>query len=125
MTVDPTADDIRTFIAEDDGKPLTMLNLLAFDGEKGRATYTEYALQTSPHLARVGGEVLYFGECQSSLVADSSREWDAVMLVQYPDRAAFLAMVGDPEYQEISKLRSEALVDAVLQPTQPWGTTQK
>jgi len=122
MSVDPTADDIRTFIAEDDGKPITMLNLLAFDGEEGRKTYTEYALRTSPHLARVGGEVLYFGETQTALVEDDGKEWDAVMLVRYPDRAAFLAMVGDPEYQQISKLRTAALADAVLQPTKTWGS---
>jgi hypothetical protein len=30
-------------------------------------------------------------------------------------------MVTDPEYRQISGLRSRALVEAVLQPTKPWG----
>ena len=120
MTVDPVADDIRKFVAEDDGEPIIMLNLLAFDGEEGRATYTEYAGKTFPHLQRVNGEVLYFGSAQTPLVPDTETQWDAVMLVKYPSRSAFLEMVGDPEYQKISKLRTAALKDAVLQPTQPW-----
>jgi hypothetical protein len=40
--------------------------------------------------------------------------------VRYPDRAAFLRMVGDPRYQAIVHLRSEALADSVLQVTLPW-----
>lgn len=39
-----------------------MLNLLAFKPDGGRATYIDYATKTAPHLERVGGEVLYFGE---------------------------------------------------------------
>ena len=53
-------------------------------------------------------------------VPDTETQWDAVMLVKYPSRSAFLEMVSDPEYQEISKLRTAALEDAVLQPTRPW-----
>ena len=30
-------------------------------------------------------------------------------------------MVRDPEYQQVTHLRSEALVEAVLQPTTPWS----
>jgi uncharacterized protein (DUF1330 family) len=120
MSIDPTADTIRTFVAGDDGQPFTMLNLLAFDGDEGRATYAEYGRRTQPHLERVGGSVLYFGGGDTALVDDNGRSWDAVMLVRYPSRAKFLEMVMDPEYQEISKLRTAALVDAVLQPTTEW-----
>ncbi|MDQ2700659.1 MAG: DUF1330 domain-containing protein [Actinomycetota bacterium] len=121
MKVDPVAEDIRTFLAEDDGQPVVMLNLLCFDGEEGRNTYIEYSGKTLPHLQRVEGEVLYFGAAQTPLVPDGETRWDAVMLVRYPSRTAFLEMVADPEYQEISKLRTRALKDAVLQPTHPWS----
>jgi uncharacterized protein (DUF1330 family) len=123
MTVDPTQETVRQFIAEDDGEPLVMLNLLAYDGEEGRAKYLEYAGLTVPHIERVGAEVLYFGNAASPLVPNDGRQWDAVLLVKYPSRTKFLEMVMHPEYQKITHLRTEALADAVLQPTAPMTQT--
>lgn len=42
-----------------------------------------------------------------------------VVLVRYPDRQAFAAMIRDPGYRAITHLRTEALVESVLQPTTP------
>lgn len=42
--------------------------------------------------------------------------WDAVLLVQYPRRTAFKAMVEDPEYQVAFQVGKSALADIVLQP---------
>ncbi len=121
MPVDPTSESVKTFVGEDDGKPFVMLNLLAFDGQAGRAKYMEYASATVPHLQRVGAEVLYFGSASTPLVPNDGRQWDAVLLVSYPSRPKFLEMVMHPEYQAITHLRTEALTDAVLQPTAPLG----
>jgi uncharacterized protein (DUF1330 family) len=44
-----------------------------------------------------------------------------VLLVSYPSREAFSAMVSDPDYQRITHLRTEALEEAVLQATTPWA----
>ena len=46
--------------------------------------------------------------------------WDAVLIVRYPSRQAFSDMVADPEYQQVTRLRTEALTEAVLQATLPW-----
>lgn len=121
MSVDPTPESVKTFAGEDDGKPFVMLNLLAFDGDSGRARYMEYAAATVPHLQRVGAEVLYFGSAATPLVPNDGRQWDTVLLVSYPSRQKFLEMVMHPEYQAITHLRTEALTDAVLQPTTPLG----
>ena len=40
-----------------------------------------------------------------------------MLLVRYPSRRAFSDMVRDPEYQVGTHLRTEALTEAVLQPT--------
>ena len=45
--------------------------------------------------------------------------WDVVLLVQYPSHEAFSRMVADPEYQQVTSLRSDALVEAVLPATVP------
>ena len=116
MAIDPKGSDLKQFLANDDGRPIVMLNLLRF-AEGGRARYAEYARATAPFLAKVGGEVVYFGSGGQALVAEAGQAWDAVPLVRYPSRTAFSRMVADPEYQAITSLRSGALVEAVLQVT--------
>ena len=64
--------------------------------------------------------MVYLGDCSTTLVAPAEHTWDSVLLVQYPSRAAFSQMVADPDYQQITGLRTAALSDAVLQATVPW-----
>jgi hypothetical protein len=45
----------------------------------------------------------------------------AIDPVRYPNRDAFASMVADPGYREVTKLRAQALTEAVLQPTVPWS----
>lgn len=120
MPVDPTGQDLKRYLAEDPGGPVVMLNLLKFkDG--GRPSYEQYARRIAPFLDRVGAEIVYAGDCATTLVAPDAHDWDAILLVRYPSRAAFSQMVADQEYQEITELRTVALDDAVLQATVPWS----
>jgi uncharacterized protein (DUF1330 family) len=104
---------------EDPGGPVVMLNLLRFK-EGGRAGYEEYAREIRPFLEVLGAQVLYMGDCSTALVAPQGHEWDAVLVVRYPSREAFSRMVANPDYQEITSLRTDALEEAVLQATVPW-----
>lgn len=120
MAIDPTGKELKRYLQEDPGGPVVMLNLLRFkDG--GRELYARYAhaLETT-FLPRYGAEVLYAGDGSTTLVAETGQDWDVVLLVRYPSRAAFSQMVADPEYQEVTSLRTDALVEAVLQATVPW-----
>jgi uncharacterized protein (DUF1330 family) len=120
MAVDPRGADLKRFLAEDATGPVVMLNLLRF-APGGRESYAEYARALSEtFLPRYGGEVLYAGDGGPPLVAEEGQAWDAVIVVRYPDRQAFSRMVADPEYQEVTALRTAALTEAVLQPTTPW-----
>ncbi|MBI5103794.1 MAG: DUF1330 domain-containing protein [Solirubrobacterales bacterium] len=120
MPVDPTGADLKRYLQEDPGGPVVMLNLLRF-AEGGRAGYDEYARAIVPFLDRVGGRIVYAGDCATALVAPDGHDWDAVLLVEYPSREAFSRMVADPEYQQITGLRTAALSEAVLQATTPWA----
>jgi uncharacterized protein (DUF1330 family) len=120
MPVDPTGADLKRFLAEDPGGPVVMLNLLKFTGT-GRAGYEQYAREIQPFLDRVGARVVHVGDTSTALVAPDGFDWDAVLLVEYPTRQAFSAMVADPEYQGITELRTNALSQAVLQATTPWA----
>lgn len=120
MAINPTGQGLKQFLAEDDGAPVCMLNLLRF-APGGRAKYAEYLEHTRQHGAKYGIEVVFVGEGRTALVADDGQAWDAVLIARYPSRAAFAAMVADPEYQAGTHLRTEALTEAVLQPTTPWA----
>ena len=115
MAIDPKGADLKRFLAEDDGLPVVMLNLLRF-AEGGRARYSEYMRVAAPFVEKVGAEVLFFGDGMSALVAGPGQAWDAALVVRYPSRAAFARMVADPNYQTITHLRTLALREAVLQP---------
>ena len=68
-------------------------------------------------LQAVRQEVLLVQGGRDRLAPPGDTAWDAVLLVRYPSRRAFSAMVADPEYQQITHLRTEALDAAVLQAT--------
>jgi uncharacterized protein (DUF1330 family) len=108
---------LSQYLAEDDGKPPVMLNLLRFQRNGGRERYFEYISMAQPLVARYGAEILYAGEGQAALAAEAGQSWDAVALVRYPSRQAFADMVADPEYQKADSVRVSALEEAVLQPT--------
>jgi uncharacterized protein (DUF1330 family) len=120
MAVDPRGADLKRYLQEDRGGPVVMVNLLRY-AEGGRELYARYAeALTATFLPRYGGEVLYAGDGSTALVAEDGQAWDAVLLVRYPSREAFSRMVADPEYQQVTELRTRALTEAVLQATTVW-----
>jgi uncharacterized protein (DUF1330 family) len=121
VATNPKGADLKRLLAEDDGGPVVMLNLLRFKEQEGRASYEEYGRRFSKFAERLGAEVLYLGLGSTVLVAEAGQSWDAVLVVRYPTRKTFSQMVADPEYQTFTHLRTEALVEAVLQATTPWA----
>jgi uncharacterized protein (DUF1330 family) len=101
----------------DDGKPLVMLNLLAFKPEGGRKRYEEYGAAVAPLLEEAGGRIAFLGEPAPALLGEGS--WDLVVLVEYPTRQAFLDMIGSAGYRAIGHLRTEALTKGELHPMDP------
>ena len=124
MAVDPSGNDLKHFLADDPGGPVVMLNLLRFK-EGGRGSYEEYASRIQPFLDDSDAEILYVGDLSTVLVAPESHKWDSILIVRYPSRQSFSSMVADPNYQEITGLRTEGLEEAVLQATVPWPEPSK
>lgn len=121
MTIDPSGADLKQLLADDPGVSVVMLNLLRFKPDGGRESYARYAEALErTFLPRYCAKVIYAGNGHQALVAEHGQAWDAVLLVRYPTRSAFSEMVRDPEYQQVTSLRTEALEDAVLQPTSSW-----
>ncbi len=105
----------------DDGKPVVMLNLLAFKPDGGKERYLEYGAAVAPLLEKAGGRIVFAGEPATVLLGEGS--WDLVALVEYPTRQAFLDMIGSEEYQAIAHLRTEALAKGELHPMDPAAET--
>ncbi|MEZ5093423.1 DUF1330 domain-containing protein [Nocardioides sp.] len=119
MAVDPTREDLQRFLDSAPEGPIVMLNLLRFV-PGGAELYARYAREAAPFLAKHGAEVVYAGDGHDALVAEDGQSWDAVLLVRYPSVQAFAAMIADPGYWEVTTWRTQALAEAVLQPTSSW-----
>jgi uncharacterized protein (DUF1330 family) len=117
--IDFTPEQLEGYLQEDTGGPVAMLNLLRFKPDGGLERYMEYAAAIDEAGRRVGLKRVFLGSGASALVAEPGQEWDAVAIVEYPSRQAFADMIRSPEYQAAKHLRTEALIEATLQPTRP------
>jgi uncharacterized protein (DUF1330 family) len=118
VAVNPTGAALKAFVSVAPEQPVVMLNLLRFTGG-GAERYERYLAHLKPHVEKVGAHIVYYGRGAEPVVAEAGQAWDAVLLVAYPSRLAFSEMVRDPSYQQGTHLRTEALSEAVLQPTVP------
>jgi uncharacterized protein (DUF1330 family) len=120
--VEPTPDQVEALTASGDADPIVMVNLLRFkerasapdEGVSGAEAYARYAAAIPPFLEGVGGRLLAAASCVESIIGPAEAEWDAVALVEYPSRQAFLTMITDPEYLAIHVHREAALADSRL-----------
>lgn len=113
--------------------PIHMLNLVQFldraaypadhplatEGLTGAQAYANYGAASGPVLKRVGGEIIWRGGFEVSLIGAADTRWDAMFIAHYPTAGAFLAMVTDPEYQLAVVHRQAAVMDSRLIRTKP------
>jgi uncharacterized protein (DUF1330 family) len=126
MPIGPTREQIKALLDSDLETPVVMLNLLKFaeradrdgsDGSgasSGRESYARYGDRVRSMLEQTGARVLFQGRADSVVIGGDADDWDAVILVEYPSRAAFIEMTSSPKYQEVSKDRTAGLADSRL-----------
>ena len=74
-----------------------------------------YSKADIPLLKRVGGTILWAGHVEGTAVGDlGAGRWDWVVVVWYPSRAAFMAMMTSPEYAIANIDRENAIEDHVI-----------
>lgn len=110
------------FLAEDPDGPVVMLNLLRYAPDGGRERYSRYLQAAGPLIARHGAELVYAGDTLPALAAEPGQSWDGAAIVRYPSRAAFAAMVRDPDYAAADHLRLDSVAEVTLQPMQTLGS---
>jgi uncharacterized protein (DUF1330 family) len=135
-SIDPTADQVRALRDRGPDGPVVMLNLLKF---RERADYgpdadadadadapamsgaEAYARYQTAFVETVGAvseaEVLYDGPVQQVFIGVAGTpetDWDKVLLVRYPSRRHFLAMMADARYREALRHRYAGLERTIL-----------
>ena len=106
--VNPSAESIAALRALPDDDPIVMVNLLKYREPDGRKRYAQYGAVSGREIADRGGRVLYSGRS----LLDS--EWDSVVLVYYPRRAAWLDMQNSSAYQAAIVDRTAGLEKRLL-----------
>src|SRR5579875_759590 len=106
MYIEPTRQQIDELASFSEDGPVVMINLLRFRPDGGAAAYAHYGEGVMPCLARTGARVVWQGRPDSVVIGDNADLWDAVVLVEYPSRRAFLEMVASPEYTAIAGRRT-------------------
>ncbi|MDP3746827.1 MAG: DUF1330 domain-containing protein [Phenylobacterium sp.] len=126
--IDPDRDAWAIFKALPRDQPIQMLNLVRVKplaeypadhpdhgkGLTGLEAYRAYGRTTAPIFARLGGRQVWAGKPQVMVTGPQDEAWDLAFIAEYPNAAAFLAMVADPEYREFVKHRTAGVADSRL-----------
>ncbi|HUV44409.1 MAG TPA: DUF1330 domain-containing protein [Dehalococcoidales bacterium] len=123
--VTPSPEQIQAFLASDLSGPVCMVNLLEFkpmaeyeDGREsnlpGREAYSLYGAQMREFCESKGCRFLFAGAVRQMIIGSVEEEWDAVAIVEYPSKEAFVEIALSPEVQEISIHRSAGLAGQLL-----------
>ena len=98
---------------------IQMLNFLKFKktveetGISGEAQYKKYMHAATPFIQKSNAKILFYGEAQHTIIGpDGELEWDKILIVEYPSKNDFMAMVTDKDYP--SNMRTLALEDSRL-----------
>ena len=95
-----------------DDKPIYMLNALWYKPDGGKETYREYLKAAGPVMLKHGGEKLDSYIPETAIIGDFDA--DLLFIVKWPSKKVFHEFVNDPEYQAISHLREDAIVNSLL-----------
>ena len=99
--------------APDEG-PVVMMNLLKFKPREGASEYSKYGQSAVQMVEARGGKVLWMGKVDQTLIGPVDEAWDAIALVQYPSRKAFVEMTSTEEYDAAHEHRESGLERTLL-----------
>jgi len=108
--------------APDEG-PVVMLNLLKFKPREGASEYNKYGGAVVQMVEATGGKVLWMGKVDQTLIGPVDEAWDAIALVQYPSRKAFVEMTSSKDYDAAHQHRESGLERTLVLACTPRGGT--
>ena len=123
----PTGAQMRAFRDHPRAGPIHMVNLLKYrdraryDGDvaedtdvSGREAYRRYCAAVARIVAGLGGRIVWAGTPEVVFIGSDADRWDDVVVVEYPDREAFLKMIAMQSYQAAHVHREAGLAHQKL-----------
>ena len=113
----PEPEQIQELLEGPAEGPVVMVNLLRFkkeadapdEGLTGEQAYGRYGAQMVQWVTSQGARLIWSGRVDSMVIGDTDEYFHAVALMEYPSRAEFLRIVGDPRVAEFSVHRTAGL----------------
>ena len=115
--VDPTDAQLKAVVDHPSDGPVVMLNLNKYVDRD--AYLQEYGVVALAAVESVGGRILSQTEVEQVVIGDDNDQYDEVIAVWYPNRAAFLSLMDFPGYLEAAERRTQTLEHATLLATTP------
>ena len=130
----PTGDQFRAFRDDPYDGPIAQVNLLKFrvkasygadepehgTDEAGAVAYQRYVDAFADAAAEVGGSCLLYGATERYFIGEG--DWDAVLIMHFPNRAAFIATLNHGNYADMHRHRNAGLLCQDLVTTRPQAT---
>ena len=132
MTIDPTADQVRALRDAPTDGPVVMVNMLKFNDRAdypgdyegpdadvtGKDAYGRYQHAFTVAVGDTSqAEVLYDGPVDQVFIGEeggAAEDWDKMLIVRYPSKEHFLAMMANEDYRAALVHRYAALERTVL-----------
>ena len=109
----PTPEQLKAFQESPYEGVIWMWNLLRFhESEEARASYQRYVEEVKSLVENRGGRILVRAKGELTVIGPDG--WDEALVIEYPNRAAFLDMITSDEYRAIGHFRQDAIVDSRL-----------
>ena len=113
----PTPEQIQELLSGPADTPVVMLNLLRFNaeadepcrGQSGREAYGSYGVRMRKIVESYGGRFIWAGSADSLVIGDTDERFDAVALVEYPSRKAFVEIATSDHVARIGEDRKMGL----------------
>jgi hypothetical protein len=124
--IDPNRDQLVELATSEVATPIVMLNLNRYreravyetpgpdDDVSGREAYQRYGAVALRAMGEVGGRVLWGLPIEAVAIGCDHDAYDEVLAVWYPNRAAFVEMIGLEWYRDALVHRNAALEQATV-----------
>ncbi len=126
--IDPTEAQARAYIDHQDEGRVYMINLLKYreraeypaghelagdGGGSGQEAYQRYGMGAVAKIIEYGGRIVEMSRPYQVFIGEAEA-WDDVVTVEYPSHSAFIEMMRDPAYRELTVHRTAGLERSVV-----------
>jgi uncharacterized protein (DUF1330 family) len=131
-SIEPSAEQLLALQAIDPQGPFHFVNFLAFKEQaeyptehklasaklNGGDAYDKYGAVALQQIIQRGGRLITLNMVELEVIG-SSGPWHRVATMEYPNIAAFLDMITDPDYQQALVHRNAGLKNTIVLVTKP------